>query len=266
MTDNQPGGWTPRAYTDFALSSQLPAMWTLATWIRHTAAAAGVPAVTAALDAGAGPALLSRLVAAQTGAPVTAAVQPGFAGIAEDLKVPGGSAGTVTVCPLAALSQGSSIYPLVYSYGCLHELADKAGFLRDLRHRTEPGGVLLVIDTIRDAGQAVGAGLGGVGRVHAAAISDTFARSLSLAEFTALASSALPGAVVAPLEFGGEVLLDAELSMPETFPDDPVLYVPVAVLAAIQWRHQPATAASSRTRWLADAVPHHQPEIGGEKR
>ena len=143
-------------------------------------------------------------------------------------------------------------------------------FLRTLQRCTEPGGLLLVIDTLRDAGQAVGADLGNgsLSSRDAAAISDTFARSHSLAEFGALASSALPGSDVAPLEFDDEVLIDAELSMPETFPEDLALDAPIVVLATIRWRHPPAAPAPSRPARLAGRQPPQpqpQPTTGGER-
>lgn len=229
-------GWTPQAYTDFAVRSQLRSMWLLAHWIAGRARAVPL-AVDRVLDGGAGPAILSRYVAAVLSAHVEAACQDGFDQPVA-LPVSEGLPGTVRRRGLSYLTESSDVFPMVFSYGYFHETADHPAFLRTLMSRVAPGGLLLVIDTVAEARAHIEKALAEadlpVPTVRA--IVDTFTNSLTSSEIRAIAARTAPGATVAAVEFDDELAMVAELSMPDGIGADLDLDVPEPTLAALSWR------------------------------
>jgi SAM-dependent methyltransferase len=215
--------WSPQGYCSFALEHQLVSLWQIASWIVRAGRSAGAFSSHAhgVLDLGAGPAIVSNMVARQSEHAVDALVQnPQFLALARELVMPEGMSAASRV-RLHADTDGSLAWrgppaALIYSYACLHEQPDPAATVARAFAALAPGGTLVLIDTLRERADEMRVALAATAlpAEDRAAILATFHASLSLEEADAAARAACPGAEVAPLELDDELLLEAALSLP----------------------------------------------------
>src|SRR5262245_39958432 len=232
--------WTPESFTAFAMRSQLPSLWLLACAIVDRAARTGTPLDAGArgLDAGCGPAILSRMVALRSGAAIEVAAQtPEFEIIADRLRLPDAPA-QIVVHPASSLVQLRERFKVAWSYAFMHEAEDPLLFARRVGDAVTPGGLVLIFDTLRDAAAAVEVALdhARLPGEAAMAVRRTFAASLSLDEAQSVLAAALPGACTSILTFDDRLLLEAELDCPQSFASEEPLEIDAPTLFMSEWR------------------------------
>jgi SAM-dependent methyltransferase len=212
-------GWTRDSYTQFAVGPQLLGLWDLAHYFRALAICNGVALGPRCLtlDYGAGPMVLSRLFSSISESQITAAVQDPFRLFVEAVPPLPSWINSARVCARAIGDQffeASEQFDFIFSYACFHEFSQPATVLKHLYQLLKPGGLAVIVDTLRDASDKVNEKLAEstLGEDARKSIWETFHLSLGLDDVSSLISAAPFQISVESLAIPQDVYLESRLS------------------------------------------------------
>ena len=215
--------WSAENYFEFATSHQVGSLWQIANWIVRMGDAANIftQELGPIVDLGAGPGHLSHMVAVLRGRMVDAAVQSeAFINLAKSLPLPRQLMAPTLVRlhldPEAELNWLTQCAQMVYCYACLHEYRDPSAVIKRAYKTLIPGGMLVVVDTLRECAQDVERLLASstLSPDYCKAVVKTFAASLSLAEAREILFEVNQDAEVEILTFDDELLFESSINLP----------------------------------------------------